>query len=75
MCYRLKGSTLQVMGLIVEEGDWAIVGGTGQFAMATGVILKKMQEQKQYGNIIELTIHGFCPLLKGSQVKTILIYI
>ena len=64
---RLKGSTLQVMGLIVEEGDWAIVGGTGQFAMATGVILKKMQEQKQYGNIIELTIHGFCPLLKGSQ--------
>lgn len=26
-----------------------------------------MQEQKQEGNIIELTIHGFCPLLKGSQ--------
>ncbi|KAM3372369.1 hypothetical protein ACQJBY_019316 [Aegilops geniculata] len=64
---RFKGSTLQVMGISVEEGEWAIVGGTGQFAMATGVIYKKFHEQRSDGNIIELTVHGFCPMLKGSQ--------
>ncbi|KAE8769856.1 32 kDa protein [Hordeum vulgare] len=61
---RFKGSTLQVMGISVEEGEWAIVGGTGQFAMANGVIHKKFHEQRSDGNIIELTIHGFCPVLK-----------
>ncbi|XP_037488670.1 uncharacterized protein LOC119367178 [Triticum dicoccoides] len=60
---RFKGSTLQVMGISVEEGEWAIVGGTGQFAMATGVIYKKFHEQRSEGNIIELTIHGFCPMV------------
>jgi hypothetical protein len=56
------------MGISVEEGEWAIVGGTGQFTMATGVIYKKFHEQTSDGNIIELTIHGFCPVLK-SQVR------
>lgn len=64
---RFKGSTLEVMGIVVERGEWAIVGGTGQFAMANGVIFKKFHEQKQEGNIMELTIQGFCPVLKGSQ--------
>lgn len=63
---RFKGSTLEVMGISVEDGEWAIVGGTGQFAMATGVISKRFHEQRSEGNIIELTVHGFCPLLKGS---------
>ncbi|KAF6998551.1 hypothetical protein CFC21_014666 [Triticum aestivum] len=63
---RFKGSTLQVMGISVEEGEWAIVGGTGQFAMANGVIYKKFHEQRSDGNIIELTVHAFCPVLKGS---------
>ncbi|KAF2907045.1 hypothetical protein DAI22_12g066200 [Oryza sativa Japonica Group] len=62
-----SGSTLEVMGIVVERGEWAIVGGTGQFAMANGVIFKKFHEQKQEGNIMELTIQGFCPVLKGSQ--------
>ncbi|TVU30791.1 hypothetical protein EJB05_22432, partial [Eragrostis curvula] len=34
---RLRGSILQVMGLSVEQGEWSIVGGTGQFAMARGI--------------------------------------
>ncbi|BAF29387.1 Os12g0199000 [Oryza sativa Japonica Group] len=63
-----SGSTLEVMGIVVERGEWAIVGGTGQFAMANGVIFKKFHEQKQEGNIMELTIQGFCPVLKGSQL-------
>uniref|UniRef100_A0A0E0DGA2 Dirigent protein n=1 Tax=Oryza meridionalis TaxID=40149 RepID=A0A0E0DGA2_9ORYZ len=63
---RFKGSTLEVMGIVVEQGEWAIVGGTGQFAMANGVIFKKFHEQKKEGNIMVLTIKGFCPVLKGS---------
>ncbi|KAM3373125.1 hypothetical protein ACQJBY_019850 [Aegilops geniculata] len=63
---RFKGSTLQVMGISVQEGEWAIVGGTGQFAMANGVIYKKFHEQRSDGDIIELTVHAFCPVLKGS---------
>ncbi|KAL6851941.1 hypothetical protein ACP4OV_020126 [Aristida adscensionis] len=62
-----QGSTLQVMGIPVEGGDWAIVGGTGKFAMATGVINKRVHEKTADGNIIELTIQGFCPQLKGSR--------
>nr|UDO48201.1 PH02Gene03445.t1 [Phyllostachys edulis] len=65
---RFKGSTLQVMGITVDqEGEWAIVGGTGQFAMATGVISKKTHERRNDGNIIELAIHAFCPLPKASR--------
>jgi hypothetical protein len=60
---RFNGSTLEVNGVIVEKGEWAIVGGTGEFKMATGVIYKKLYEQNSDGNIIELTVHGFCPVL------------
>jgi hypothetical protein len=56
------------MGVPVEGGEWAIVGGTGRFAMATGVIKKRVHQRTGEGNIIELTIQGFCPLLKGSRV-------
>ncbi|CAL5089649.1 unnamed protein product [Urochloa decumbens] len=65
---RFNGSTLQVMGITLETGEWAIVGGTGQFAMATGVISKRFHEQRRDdGDIIELTIRAFCPLLKGTR--------
>ncbi|PUZ63389.1 hypothetical protein GQ55_3G064200 [Panicum hallii var. hallii] len=39
---RFKGSTLQVMGISVENGEFAIVGGTGQFAMASGSQVTKV---------------------------------
>jgi len=58
---RLKGSTLQIMGASLEKSnDWAIVGGTGDFAMAQGVI--KRTEYKFTGDekIHELTIDGYC---------------
>ncbi|TVU49925.1 hypothetical protein EJB05_01269, partial [Eragrostis curvula] len=66
---RYKGSTLQVMGIVVERGEWAIVGGTGEFAMATGVIHKRFHQQRSDGNIMELTIQGFCPVLNGTLVS------
>ncbi|CAL4899148.1 unnamed protein product [Urochloa decumbens] len=65
---RFKGSTLQVMGVVVEHGEWAIVGGTGELAMATGVIYKRLHENNHDGNVIELTIQGFCPRLKNPLV-------
>lgn len=64
---RFKGSTFQVMGTDVTKGEWAIVGGTGKFAMATGVIYKRFHLQTNEGNVVELTIHGFYPTLKGSR--------
>ncbi|VAI94014.1 uncharacterized protein LOC119338279 [Triticum dicoccoides] len=58
---RLKKSTLQVMGASVEdEGEWSIVGGTGDLAMARGVVAKRLHEKTDGGDIVELTIHGFC---------------
>jgi len=62
---RFKGSTLQVMGVVVEHGEWAIVGGTGELAMATGVIYKRFHEHNQDGNVMELTIQGFCRRLNN----------
>jgi hypothetical protein len=63
--YRFKGSTFQVMGLAVEGGELAIVGGTGEFAMATGVLHRRLHERTDDGNVVvELTIRGFCKRLK-----------
>ncbi|KAM3355467.1 hypothetical protein ACQJBY_025943 [Aegilops geniculata] len=57
---RFKGSTLEVMGAIVEkEGEWAIVGGTGGFAMARGIIERKVHEKRADGETLELTIDAF----------------
>nr|XP_051206864.1 dirigent protein 6-like [Lolium perenne] len=41
---RFAGSTLQVMGRLTENnvGQWSIVGGTGEFLMAQGIINYKM---------------------------------
>uniref|UniRef100_A0ACD6A8R6 Uncharacterized protein n=1 Tax=Avena sativa TaxID=4498 RepID=A0ACD6A8R6_AVESA len=58
---RFKGSTLQIMGSSPgKSNQWAIVGGTGDFAMAQGVI--KITENKFTGDekIHELTIDGYC---------------
>lgn len=51
------------MGATTEEqGEWAIVGGTGQFAMARGVIQRKMHQKLAdgQGDVLELTIEAFC---------------
>jgi hypothetical protein len=45
---------------IQGEGDWAIVGGTGVFAMARGVIERKLISQDSQRAITKLTVDGFC---------------
>uniref|UniRef100_A0ACD5XXM6 Uncharacterized protein n=1 Tax=Avena sativa TaxID=4498 RepID=A0ACD5XXM6_AVESA len=63
---RFKGSTLQVMGANDGDGEneWAIVGGTGEFAMARGIINTRVH--CCIGNTItqELTIEFFCRMKK-----------
>lgn len=56
---RFKGSSLQVMGESVYNGEWAIVGGTGEFRLAQGIIYKKNTKVTAEGYIVELDIHAF----------------
>lgn len=61
---RFKESSLQVLGTIVQEtpqiGEWAIIGGTGEFAFAQGIVsFKKIQELNR-ANIRELNIRAIC---------------
>ncbi|TVU30711.1 hypothetical protein EJB05_22346, partial [Eragrostis curvula] len=44
-----------------------IVGGTGEFTLAKGVIYKKFHEQRGDGNIMELDIHAFYTPMERSQ--------
>ncbi|KAG2550392.1 protein GOS9-like isoform X2 [Panicum virgatum] len=67
---RYPGSTLQVMGTGNEKGtEWAVVGGTGELGMATGVIHKRLHEHNGDGNVFELTITGFYFLQKDQSPK------
>jgi len=52
--------------------EWAIVGGTGDLAMATGVVKKVTYESNADGNILELTVRAFCPVFNESTVRTTL---
>ncbi|KAM3391815.1 hypothetical protein ACQJBY_013119 [Aegilops geniculata] len=62
---RFKGSTLYVVGqtvLVGQAGEWSIVGGTGDLAMARGVVKVKFHEKVKDGNTWELRFHGFCSM-------------
>jgi hypothetical protein len=59
---RFKESTLQVMGASSpdKENEWAIVGGTGEFAMARGTIKRRVSSVTGGTSTQELTIEFFC---------------
>uniref|UniRef100_A0ACD5ZHM1 Uncharacterized protein n=1 Tax=Avena sativa TaxID=4498 RepID=A0ACD5ZHM1_AVESA len=68
---RFRGSTLQVMGASIKgEGEWAIVGGTGHFAMARGVIRRTVYEAKGEYEVQELSIDAICCMKLSSPEKT-----
>uniref|UniRef100_A0ACD5VB23 Uncharacterized protein n=1 Tax=Avena sativa TaxID=4498 RepID=A0ACD5VB23_AVESA len=57
---RFNGSTFQVMGITEENGQWAIVGGTGELAIARGTIKHTVLKNPGIiGNIRQLDIHAF----------------
>jgi len=59
---RFKGSTLQVIGASegTDEDVFAIVGGTGDFAMARGILTKKVHQRGDDTVIFEITVDGYC---------------
>jgi hypothetical protein len=58
--YRFNGSKLQVMGTTPETGEWAIVGGTGQLAMAYGTIQHNIVKNNPgIETTRQLDIHAF----------------
>ena len=70
--YRFKGSSLKVLGDFVvggddlgQDGEWAIVGGTGEFAYASGVVIAKEigDWRRNNGRTWELRISVFCPCI------------
>uniref|UniRef100_A0ACD5ZQC2 Uncharacterized protein n=1 Tax=Avena sativa TaxID=4498 RepID=A0ACD5ZQC2_AVESA len=57
---RFTGSSFKVMGVIqADQGELAIVGGTGEFEYAQGVITYK-QTQLATGNLRELHVRALC---------------
>ncbi|XBJ13523.1 hypothetical protein VPH35_005677 [Triticum aestivum] len=57
---RYNGSSFEVMGINGQEGQMSIIGGTGEFAMARGIIKYKVLDNSPPGQSIkELNIHAF----------------
>uniref|UniRef100_K3Z295 Dirigent protein n=3 Tax=Setaria italica TaxID=4555 RepID=K3Z295_SETIT len=67
---RFNGSTLQISGTSQINGEWSIVGGTGELAMAKGTI--KRTEIRYIGNtrISELKIHAFYTPMNSTTVSS-----
>lgn len=59
LCDRFSGSTLQVMGVLPPEGEWAVVGGTGELALARGTIKHRIAGSAPETNFRQLDIHAF----------------
>jgi hypothetical protein len=58
--HRFKdGSTLQISGTSQINGEWSIVGGTGEFAMAKGIVKRTEISHVEGTRISELKIHVF----------------
>ncbi|EEC66746.1 hypothetical protein OsI_33110 [Oryza sativa Indica Group] len=65
---RFKGSMLQVMGTTPAEGQWAISSGTGEFALAHGIIKQKVIQSTPGENVKELHVHAFYTPMNDSVV-------
>ncbi|TVU30784.1 hypothetical protein EJB05_22425, partial [Eragrostis curvula] len=53
------GSTLQVMGFLPTDGDWSIIGGTGEFHLARGTISHKVVRDAPGDRLYEIYIHVY----------------
>lgn len=73
---RFKGSTLSVQGALGpptlgDGGDWAVVGGTGEFAHhAQGVATyERIRKINRMTNVIELDIRVVCLVTSPKPVR------
>ncbi|KAF7090985.1 hypothetical protein CFC21_093655 [Triticum aestivum] len=67
---RFGGSTLAVMGQYLSEGEMAIMGGTGEFAMARGVIKFRTVKNTAHESYKQLDIHTFYVPTRGNTTIT-----
>jgi hypothetical protein len=59
-----------VMGTGTNGQEWAIVGGTGEFTQAQGVIYHKLSHNIKSGeNVDELDVHAFYTPMKRQKVR------
>jgi hypothetical protein len=59
---RFKGSSFKAIGnQNKDQGEWAIVGGTGVFTFARGTISIYRIQGDWFSNIKEIRISAFCP--------------
>lgn len=52
-------------------GYWAVVGGTGVFAYANGVVDRRVRSVNRQITIRELHIRVLCPITSPEQVRYI----
>ncbi|XP_039804976.1 uncharacterized protein LOC120669265 [Panicum virgatum] len=62
---RFKGSTLQAMGVAPNlDDEYSIVGGSGEFALANGVVNRVVYSREGNTDIDRLTVKGFIPIMR-----------
>lgn len=71
--FRFNGSMLQVMGTTPQDDQWAILGGTGEFVAAEGIVEHKIVQVDSTGRIYEIKIHAFYIPMNSSAVSRIYI--
>ncbi|KAF8779567.1 hypothetical protein HU200_002489 [Digitaria exilis] len=78
---RFKGSNLKVLGDFAmdkngaaADGEWAIVGGTGEFAYANGIVTAKIIENMHPTNGRIWELHREGTLGWGSITNSLLIF-
>jgi hypothetical protein len=67
--HRFNGSTLQIQGTSEINGEWSIVGGTGELTMAKGTVKRIEISYTGTTRISELNIHVFYTPTKPTSVS------
>ena len=70
---RFNGSTLQISGTSQINGEWSIVGGTGELSMAKGTVTRTEITYTGNTRISELKIHAFYTPMNRTNVSTIIL--
>ncbi|XP_004975005.2 uncharacterized protein LOC101786391, partial [Setaria italica] len=66
---RFNGSTLQISGTSQINGEWSIVGGTGELSMAKGTVTRTEITNTGNTRISELKIHAFYTPMNRTNVS------
>jgi hypothetical protein len=66
---RFNGSTLQIQGTSQINGEWSIVGGTGELTMAKDTVKRTAISDTGNTRISELNIHVFYTPIKPTSVS------